>query len=208
MKQTILKLFTIIFFTILVTSFGVKSVFAIECSTVKDQQGPHASGHYNGYPCDNPGQYNQITKCIGLTGNRYTVTYCDANGCEEEYPEQGSSAPALCNRPDQVQSEISKVFGEIIPPLAVQNLGFGALGISNLLSKIIQLIYMVAGIIFVFMVIISAVQWIVSGGDKEAVGKARGRLTWAVIGIVFLALAWVIISVIGTITGFTFFTGQ
>lgn len=205
MKQNILKLFTVILFSILSIVFGINDVFAVDCNPLKGSQGSHISGTYNGYSCDNPGQYNQITKCIGLTGNRYMVTYCNANGCEEEYPEQGPSAPALCNRPDQVQSEISKVFGDIIPPLAVQNLGFGALGINNLLSKIIQLIYAVAGVIFVFMVIISAVQWILSGGDKEAVGKARGRLTWAVIGIVFLALAWVIISIIGNITGFTFF---
>ncbi len=108
----------------------------------------------------------------------------------------------------QATNPIDAVFGQINPPKEIGNLGVGSAGINNLLGKIIQLIYAVAGVIFVFMVIISAVQWILSGGDKEAVGKARGRLTWAVIGIVFLALAWVIISVIGQVTGFTFFKGQ
>lgn len=104
--------------------------------------------------------------------------------------------------------EIEEVIGKINPPAEVSALGSGSAGINHLLGNMIQLIYAVAGVIFVFMVIISGVQWILSGGDKEAVGKARGRLTWAVIGIVFLALAWVIISVIGQVTGFTFFAGQ
>lgn len=103
---------------------------------------------------------------------------------------------------------VSDVFGQVVPPDPIKNLGFGAKGLSNVLSKIIQLIYTVAAVLFVFMVIISAVQWILSGGDKEAVGNARKRLTYATIGIVLLAIAFVIIRVIGQITGFEFFVGQ
>lgn len=108
----------------------------------------------------------------------------------------------------QGSGSIESVFGRIIPPSPIQNLGSGTSGINNFLSKIIQLIYVAAGIIFVFMVLVSGVQWILSGGDKEAVGNAKKRLTWAIIGIVFLALAFVIIRVIGQITGFEFFAGQ
>lgn len=103
---------------------------------------------------------------------------------------------------------IERVFGRIATPQAVASLGGGALGISTLLSRIIELIYIVAGIVFVFMVIVSAIQWIISGGEKEAVGKARSRLTYAIVGIAILALAFVIIKLIGQITGFEFFVGQ
>lgn len=102
----------------------------------------------------------------------------------------------------------SDFFGKIEPPDAISNLGFGAQGISNVLNKGIELLFIVAGIIFVFMIVISAVQWIVSGGDKEGIGKARGRLTAAIVGIVLLSLAFVIIRVVGQITGFEFFAGQ
>ena len=103
---------------------------------------------------------------------------------------------------------ISGVIGNITPPEAVSRLGVGAEGISSFLNTAIQLIYIVGGLLFVFMVIISALQWITSGGDKEAVAGARNRLTFAIIGITLLALAFVMIRVLGQITGFEFFAGQ
>lgn len=107
-----------------------------------------------------------------------------------------------------MNNEVEKVIGQITPPPAVSRLGFGAEGLSTFFNTAIQLIYIVAGILFVFMVIVSALQWILSGGDKEAVSNARNRLTFAIIGIVVLALAFVIIRVLGQITGFEFFAGQ
>lgn len=109
---------------------------------------------------------------------------------------------------DVCQGGVSGVIGNIKPPEAVSRLGFGAEGLSNFFNTAIQLIYIVAGILFVFMVIISALQWITSGGDKEAVAGARNRLTFAIIGIIILALAFVLIRVLGQITGFEFFVGQ
>ncbi|MBI4037064.1 hypothetical protein HY385_01430 [Candidatus Daviesbacteria bacterium] len=103
---------------------------------------------------------------------------------------------------------IDQVFGKISPPEQIKpltDLG-GAGGISQVLSSMVEIIYIVASIVFVFMVVISAFQWIISGGDKEAVGNARKRLTYAIIGIAMLALAFVILKAIGDITGFHFFT--
>lgn len=105
-------------------------------------------------------------------------------------------------------SPIESVFGTVNPPSQISGIGQGGAGISNVLNKVIQLIFIVGTIGFVFMIVISAVQWIFSGGDKEAVGKARGRLTYAIIGLIILALAFVIIGTIGRITGFTMFSGQ
>lgn len=120
----------------------------------------------------------------------------------------------LCNastgKCDSPAGSAESVFGEISAPDFLQplvNKG-GAGGIGFFLTQVIGLIYVAATIIFVFMILISGFQWIISGGDKEAVGKARGRLIWAIIGITILALAFVIIRAIGQITGFTFFEGQ
>lgn len=103
---------------------------------------------------------------------------------------------------------IDSIFGRVEPPKAVENIGFGAFGISNVLNNIITLIFVISGIVFVFMILVSAFQWIISGGDKEKLAAARGRLINAIIGIALLALAFLIIGVVGQITGFKFFVGQ
>lgn len=99
------------------------------------------------------------------------------------------------------------VFGKVVPPPAVAALGFGATGISRVLSNLVTIIFSAAMVVFLLMVVFSGFQWITSGGEKENIAKARGRLTWAVVGIVILALAFVFLRVIGQITGFTFFAG-
>lgn len=95
------------------------------------------------------------------------------------------------------------IFGKINAPSPIQSLvkQGGAEGLSTVISNAISLIFTVAIILFVFMVLISAVQWILSGGDKEAVASARGRLTSAIIGLVILGLTWVITTTLGTLTG-------
>jgi len=209
MKITIVIL--VILFSFFLSFFlEVKLVSATNhCSSLANTQGTHGPvSRYTGRTCTNPAQYNSVTSCIGTTGNRYIVTYCTADGCEEEYPEQGPSAPTLCQRPDTVQSDIEKVFGKIIPPVAIQNFGFGALGISTFLSNLIALIYVVAIVVLIFMILWGAFDWITSEGEKEKIEAARGKIIHAIIGILLFAAAFAIIQVLGQFTGFTFFVGQ
>ncbi len=100
---------------------------------------------------------------------------------------------------------IESTLGKIVPPAQVSNIGSGSQGISTLLSNIIKIIYSIAALVAVFMVIFSAFQWIISGGNKDAIAAARQRLTWAIIGIVVLAFVFLLLNVLGKITGFTFF---
>lgn len=103
------------------------------------------------------------------------------------------------------QSSLDKVFGKIDPPFAITKIGRGAEGINKVLNVFVNIIYTVAAIIVLFMIVIGAFQWITSGGDKEAIKSARGRITWAIIGITLLALTFVILRVLGQILGFSFF---
>ncbi len=103
-----------------------------------------------------------------------------------------------------------QVFGRVNPPQQIQNLTNrgGAEGISFFLTNIINLFFAVSGVVFIFMIIFGAFQWMTSGGDKEAVAKARSRITHAIIGIILLSLAFLIITIIGEVTGFEFTRGQ
>lgn len=90
---------------------------------------------------------------------------------------------------------------QVSPP---QNIGVTA-NTSTVLSSAFTIIFVVAAIAVLFMLIIGAFQWITSGGEKEAVGHARGRITHALIGLAILALSFVIIRVVGEIVNINIF---
>ncbi|MDO8573176.1 MAG: hypothetical protein Q7R77_00300 [Candidatus Daviesbacteria bacterium] len=79
-------------------------------------------------------------------------------------------------------------------------LGYSNLGIF--ISNAISLIFIFAVIMVLIMLIWGAFEWIASGGDKEAVGKARNRILNALIGMAVLAVAFAIFKVAGQFLGF------
>lgn len=97
------------------------------------------------------------------------------------------------------QSAFADIIIRITPPS--QSIPAQSGDISLMITNAIKIIFVVALLLVLIMLIIGAVQWIVSGGDKEAVGKARGRIIAALVGLVILALAFLIASVAGTILG-------
>lgn len=109
-------------------------------------------------------------------------------------------------------SAIQDVFGKIKPPEAllpfVQKDSTGAGGISLFLSNLVVLIYGVAAIVLVFMLLWGAFNWITSEGEKEKIEAARNKIIHALIGIILFAVAFAVIQVLGTFTGFQFFVGQ
>lgn len=85
---------------------------------------------------------------------------------------------------------------EITPP----GQGFKTLG--DAVSKILTLSFIVALIAVLAMLIWGAFEWIASGGDKEAVGKARNRIISALVGLAVLAIAFALFRVTGQFLGF------
>lgn len=77
--------------------------------------------------------------------------------------------------------------------------GFGSL--SDFIQKALVLVFTVGAFIVLLMLIVGAYEWITSGGDKEAVGKARNRIINALIGLIILALAFALVRLIGAFTG-------
>ncbi len=85
------------------------------------------------------------------------------------------------------------------PALGTLDNGTNTRGIGffqQLVPSLIGLIFVVGVIIFFFMILFSAIQWISSGGDKASVEAARGRLTQALIGIIVLFSAFVIVKLV------------
>lgn len=80
----------------------------------------------------------------------------------------------------------------------------GKTGISffqSLIPAAVGLAFVMGALIFFFIMVIGAIQWITSGGDKTALEGARGKIINAIVGFVLLAAVFAIIKVIQNFFG-------
>jgi len=66
--------------------------------------------------------------------------------------------------------------------------------------------FIIGVIIFFFILITGAIQWISSGGDKQALEGARGKISNALIGIIILFAVFAIIQLIQNFFGISILT--
>jgi hypothetical protein len=106
-----------------------------------------------------------------------------------------------------LDSDIQNAFGKINPPAPASNYtsGNGAQGLSAFVTNLINLIFIVGALVFVFMLVWGAFQWMTSGGEKEKVAEARKRITYAIIGMVLMAVTFLLLSILGKLLHFSFF---
>lgn len=72
---------------------------------------------------------------------------------------------------------------------------------NKVLSVIIGVLTVVAGLWFIFNFFLGAFSWISAGSDKGSMENARKRMTNAVIGIVAVVAAIFIIDLVGGVLG-------
>ncbi len=84
----------------------------------------------------------------------------------------------------------------------IQPSGQGFPTIGSFITNALTVAFALAILIVLIMMIWGAFEWIASGGDKEAVGKARGRIINALIGLAVLAIAYAIARVAAQFLGF------
>ncbi len=98
----------------------------------------------------------------------------------------------------------------LLPPASAYNLGplatdkTGAQAASNLeliISQMIGLATILAGLMFLVYFIVAALNWISSGGESAKVIKAREQITQGVIGLIVLISAYIMIGLVGSILG-------
>ena len=73
--------------------------------------------------------------------------------------------------------------------------------LGDLISNTLQIVFIAAALAVLIYLVIGAFKWITSGGDKDAIGKARGTIVNALIGLAILALAFFITVLFGEIVG-------
>lgn len=87
--------------------------------------------------------------------------------------------------------------------------GVGATGIAalcdvtvgGLVSSGLNIVLFVAFVAALIYLIIGGIRWIMSGGDKEGAGKAKGTVTAALIGLAIVLGSWILINIIFTFFG-------
>ena len=94
----------------------------------------------------------------------------------------------------------TKVFAQTTITIATPEQGYKNLGVF--IGNVLTVLFAVAILVVLFMLVWGAYEWITSGGDKEAVGKARGRILNALIGLAVLAVAFAIAVVAAQFLGF------
>lgn len=65
--------------------------------------------------------------------------------------------------------------------------------ISGVLDAVLQIISWIAGIAAIIMIVLAGMKYITSGGDSSAIASAKTTLTYALVGVVIVALAQVIV---------------
>ncbi|KKS12137.1 hypothetical protein A2617_02630 [Candidatus Daviesbacteria bacterium RIFOXYD1_FULL_41_10] len=79
-----------------------------------------------------------------------------------------------------------------------------AAGISELqqlLQRIINLSVGAAFIAVTVVLVVAGIKYLTSGGEPKPLSSAHSAVTWALLGIVFLVIAWLILILIKAMTG-------
>ncbi len=131
--------------------------------------------------------------CIHKYGGYYAPGDPKADsktGCV--YAFDGAADPKICLDTALVKNPAK---GSLGPPPA------GIVQLQELVRRFINISVSIAFLIIPIMLVIAGIKYLVSGGEAKAMGSAAGTVTWALLGALFLALAWIILKLIGALTG-------
>ena len=73
------------------------------------------------------------------------------------------------------------------------NLGFAPPSLSDILTFVIRAFFVIAGLAALLFLLLGALAWVTSGGNKENVDKARDKITAAVLGLILIVAVLAII---------------
>lgn len=72
---------------------------------------------------------------------------------------------------------------------------------NTVISGIISVMTILAGLYFLFRFIIAGINWIGAGGDKAKLEQAQESITSALVGLIIVVAAWIIVGIVGKILG-------
>ncbi len=83
------------------------------------------------------------------------------------------------------------------PSCAIQvnqrELGFRIPSLSEILTFTIRAFFIIAGLVALVFLLLGALAWITSGGDKENISKAQSKITSAIVGVILIVVVLALI---------------
>lgn len=64
--------------------------------------------------------------------------------------------------------------------------------LASLISLLLNIVFYAAGFLAFYYLVWGALSYIMAQGNKENLAKARARITWAIIGLIIVLLAFLI----------------
>jgi len=79
------------------------------------------------------------------------------------------------------------------------------LSLGSIIGWLVGLVFIIASVIFFFILVFGGIKWITSGGDEKKVAAARASITSALVGLAIVFAAWAIMTLLGKLLGFDIF---
>lgn len=73
--------------------------------------------------------------------------------------------------------------------------------LQDLFRRLINLTVPAAFITLTIVLLWGGIKFLTSGGDPNSLKSARELMTWSLLGVLFLALAWVLLLIVHAFTG-------
>lgn len=83
--------------------------------------------------------------------------------------------------------------------------GLTSVTIGAIIGWLIGLVFIIASLIFFFILVFGGIKWITSGGDEKKVAAARASITSALVGLAIVFASWAIMTLLGKLLGFDIF---
>lgn len=72
---------------------------------------------------------------------------------------------------------------------------------EEVFTSVISVVVGLGFIVLLIMLILAGFKYLTSGGEPKAVTAAHQTVTWALLGILFMAIAWLVLLLIRAFTG-------
>jgi len=72
-----------------------------------------------------------------------------------------------------------------------------------LIANLIYWLIIFSGTVAVFLIIFGGIKYLTSGGDQAKLESAKKTITWTIIGLILIISSFMIVNVIGDLTGVT-----